>query len=154
MLEKREERIKLLKSGLTGKAIEELYIKYNNFKILNNQLLYVDVEFDFLKKKDTCSLNDKIVNRTRSLFIAKQKELKSGFFIFGLFFILFIPIQTMFLTSILGLVLIPPMIALAVIFIEGIPLFLETLNELSMSYKEPFSILSKSRILKDVDIVS
>jgi len=34
MLETPQERIKLLRAGLTGKAIEELYIKGNNFKLV------------------------------------------------------------------------------------------------------------------------
>lgn len=34
MLETMEERVKLLKAGFDGKSIEELYIKYNNIKIL------------------------------------------------------------------------------------------------------------------------
>jgi len=38
MLETIEERVKLLKVGLTGKEIEELYIANNNFKIIRNIL--------------------------------------------------------------------------------------------------------------------
>ncbi|VVB56396.1 Uncharacterised protein [uncultured archaeon] len=38
MLETIEERVKLLKAGLTGKEIEELYIANNNFKIIRNIL--------------------------------------------------------------------------------------------------------------------
>ncbi|CAG1007547.1 hypothetical protein METP1_03469 [Methanosarcinales archaeon] len=34
MLETMEERVKLLKAGFDGKSIEELYLKYNNIKIL------------------------------------------------------------------------------------------------------------------------
>ena len=34
MLEKAEERVKLLKAGYTGKTIEMLYIKHNNIKIV------------------------------------------------------------------------------------------------------------------------
>jgi hypothetical protein len=33
MLETPQERIKLLRAGFTGKAIEELYIEGNNFKL-------------------------------------------------------------------------------------------------------------------------
>ena len=47
MLEKREERIKLIRSGIPVKEIEELYIKYNNFKILNNHLLYLSLNNGF-----------------------------------------------------------------------------------------------------------
>ncbi|MCX9085076.1 MAG: hypothetical protein OIN87_09805 [Candidatus Methanoperedens sp.] len=34
MLETPKERIKLLKAGITGNQIEELYILYNNFKVV------------------------------------------------------------------------------------------------------------------------
>ncbi len=34
MLETPGERVKLLKSGMDGKTIEELYIKHNNIKIV------------------------------------------------------------------------------------------------------------------------
>jgi hypothetical protein len=37
MLETAQERILLLKSGITGKQIEELYISWNNFNIVGNQ---------------------------------------------------------------------------------------------------------------------
>ena len=34
MLETREERVKLIKAGLSGKMIEKLYIEGNNFKVI------------------------------------------------------------------------------------------------------------------------
>lgn len=34
MFETPKERVKLLKAGIDGKTIEELYISYNNFKIV------------------------------------------------------------------------------------------------------------------------
>lgn len=37
MLETAQERIQLLKAGITGKQIEELYIFSNNFKVVGNQ---------------------------------------------------------------------------------------------------------------------
>ena len=40
MLETPEERIKLLKAGVNGKLIEELYITSNNFKIVNATVLF------------------------------------------------------------------------------------------------------------------
>jgi hypothetical protein len=36
MLEKANERVLLLKAGITGKQIEELYILLNDFKIVGN----------------------------------------------------------------------------------------------------------------------
>ncbi len=35
MLETPEERVRLLKAGLTGKQIEQLYVKVNGFKVVN-----------------------------------------------------------------------------------------------------------------------
>ncbi|MCX9089292.1 MAG: hypothetical protein OIN90_17210 [Candidatus Methanoperedens sp.] len=49
MLETTEERVKLLKAGLTGKEIEGLYIVNNNFKIVRNILYYDPV----IEKKAT-----------------------------------------------------------------------------------------------------
>jgi len=37
-LETREERVKLLKAGLTGKQIEQIYVKANGFKVVNTVL--------------------------------------------------------------------------------------------------------------------
>ncbi|MFZ2411159.1 MAG: hypothetical protein WAW23_06285 [Candidatus Methanoperedens sp.] len=45
MLETPQERVKLLKAGITGKAIERLYIEYNNFKIIRSSVLVEPVEF-------------------------------------------------------------------------------------------------------------
>jgi len=38
MLEKPHERVELLKAGLSGKKIEELYILLNDFKIVGNSM--------------------------------------------------------------------------------------------------------------------
>ncbi|MDO9098818.1 MAG: hypothetical protein Q7U60_11950 [Candidatus Methanoperedens sp.] len=45
MLETPQERVKLLKAGITGKTIERLYIAYNNFKIVRSPVLVEPVEF-------------------------------------------------------------------------------------------------------------
>ena len=39
MLETPQERVELLKAGISGKKIEELYIICNNFKIVHNPIL-------------------------------------------------------------------------------------------------------------------
>jgi hypothetical protein len=46
MLETSEERVKLLKAGISGRNIEKLYIIYNNFKIIGCPLLFdhADIE--------------------------------------------------------------------------------------------------------------
>ncbi|VVB89850.1 Uncharacterised protein [uncultured archaeon] len=46
MLETPEERVKLLRAGISGRNIEKLYIIYNNFKIIGSPLLFdhADVE--------------------------------------------------------------------------------------------------------------
>jgi len=46
MLDKSEERVKLLKKGFSQKQIEKLYIKENNFKIVNPTLLFELFEID------------------------------------------------------------------------------------------------------------
>ncbi|MFU8768052.1 MAG: hypothetical protein ACNA7I_10400 [Candidatus Methanoperedens sp.] len=40
MLENPEERIRLLKAGMDMKSIEELYIRYNNFKIVRRPVIF------------------------------------------------------------------------------------------------------------------
>jgi hypothetical protein len=40
MLETPEERVKLLKAGITGKTIEELYVMYNNLKIVRASMRF------------------------------------------------------------------------------------------------------------------
>ena len=51
MLETSEERIKLLKSGLNIKTIEDLYLKNNNIKIICAALLREPVEFERTSEK-------------------------------------------------------------------------------------------------------
>ncbi len=40
MLRTPEERVKLLKKGVDGKKIEELYIKYNRLKVIKSPILF------------------------------------------------------------------------------------------------------------------
>ncbi len=54
MLETAEERIRLLKAGYTGKAIEELYIESNNLKVAHIPTIIELVEFDISQNKETC----------------------------------------------------------------------------------------------------
>ncbi|OGH05778.1 MAG: hypothetical protein A2W22_01665 [Candidatus Levybacteria bacterium RBG_16_35_11] len=46
MFETAEERVKLLKKGLSGKEIEALYIEHNNFKLIRKPILYEAKDFD------------------------------------------------------------------------------------------------------------
>jgi hypothetical protein len=46
MFETAEERVKLLKMGLSEKEIERFYIQHNNFKIIHIPILYNANEFD------------------------------------------------------------------------------------------------------------
>jgi len=46
MLNKSEERVKLLRKGFSQKQIEKLYIKENDFKIVNPTLLFELFEID------------------------------------------------------------------------------------------------------------
>ncbi len=48
------ERIKLLKAGFTGKMVEKLYVKHNNFKIIRTLPIIELVEFDSLQNRKTC----------------------------------------------------------------------------------------------------
>jgi len=45
-VETAQERVKLLKTGLSEKEIERLYVEHNNFKIIRTSILYEANEFD------------------------------------------------------------------------------------------------------------
>jgi len=49
VLETPEERVRLLRAGLTGKTIERLYVINNNFKIIRSPLL---VEHEEVTRKN------------------------------------------------------------------------------------------------------
>ena len=49
MFETAQERVKLLKTGLSEKEIEMLYIEHNNFKIIRTPILYEASEFDIAR---------------------------------------------------------------------------------------------------------
>lgn len=49
MLETPEERAELLKAGISGKRIEELYITHNNFKKVRTSRFFELVEIDTQK---------------------------------------------------------------------------------------------------------
>jgi hypothetical protein len=63
MFETAEERVKLLKKGLSGKEIERLYIEHNNFKIIRAPIIYDENEFDIARpifeiNRNTKSISD------------------------------------------------------------------------------------------------
>ncbi|VVB97669.1 Uncharacterised protein [uncultured archaeon] len=53
MLETSQERVKLLKAGITGKTIERLYIVENNFKIVRCPIFLDFVEIGTNESKNT-----------------------------------------------------------------------------------------------------
>ncbi len=55
MLKTSEERTKLLRAGLTGEAIEKLYVENNNLKIVNTPIIFELVELDILQVRRTAS---------------------------------------------------------------------------------------------------
>ena len=125
MLEKAEERVKLLKKGLSEKEIEMLYIECNNFKIIRTPILYEANEFDF----------------SRSFYIINNKTISTlilGFVV--LILTLFVPISELFLTLVLVLLFVPPILALVTILIEGIPVISKELNSLQLSVKKQIVI--------------
>lgn len=56
MLETSQERVKLLKAGISVKTIEKLYLNGNNFKTVNTPVLFELVEIDPEENPD-CSLS-------------------------------------------------------------------------------------------------
>ena len=104
MLETAEERVELLKKGLSEKEIEMLYIEHNNFKIIRTPILYEANEF---------GIAPSILRNYR-----KTISLLMVDFVI-LMFALFVPISTLFFALVLVLLFIPPIFALAIILIEG-----------------------------------
>lgn len=72
MLETPEERIKLLKAGYTGKAIEMLYIQLNNFKIACIPPIVELVECNIMQNKKTCIDSEMAVECEQSFFLQKE----------------------------------------------------------------------------------
>lgn len=66
MFETSEERVQLLRKGFTQKQIEELYIKENNFKIVNLPLSIKIIEIRERKNKKMC------VNCTKAVGYAQS----------------------------------------------------------------------------------
>jgi len=62
MLETSRERVKLLKAGMSAKEIEQLYLKSNNFKIVNIPVLFETVEIMQEGKGFICELPAEFVN--------------------------------------------------------------------------------------------
>lgn len=54
MLETRDERVRLLKAGLSGKEIERLYIKGNNFKVVLFSPVVELLEIELCQYKNCC----------------------------------------------------------------------------------------------------
>jgi hypothetical protein len=46
MLETSQERVKLLKAGISGKTIEKLYLLYNDIKLVNRPVLLEPFEIN------------------------------------------------------------------------------------------------------------
>ena len=52
MLKTPEERVRLLRAGISGRTIERLYIMYNKIKIVHNTLPFVPVEISIGDERD------------------------------------------------------------------------------------------------------
>ncbi len=61
MLETAQERIKLLKAGITGNQIEELYILYNDFKVIGNQRSIEKIEINIMGNKNIAACQETTV---------------------------------------------------------------------------------------------
>ncbi len=124
MFETAAERVKFLKTGLSGKEIERLYIEQNKFKIICTPILYEGNEFDFV----------------RSVLDNNRKTISKpvlGYVI--LIIALLFPISTLFIAFIL-LLFIPPIFAFAIILNEGISIISNELKRQTWPVKKPVVI--------------
>ena len=71
MFETAEERVKLLKTGLSGKEIERLYIEHNNFKIIRTPILCEANEIDIVRYFDNegCFENPQITRAFNQVIV-------------------------------------------------------------------------------------
>lgn len=58
MLETSQERVKLLRAGISAKTMEQLYLKSNNFKIISIPILFVAAEMrqENKDKESSCKI--------------------------------------------------------------------------------------------------
>ena len=120
MFETAQERVRLLKIGLSEKEIEKLYIEHINFKKIHTNILYESNEFEF----------------ARSFFDNNKKTISKP--VIGsvvLIIILFFPISTLFVALVL-LLYIPPIFAFAIILNEGISIISNELKRQTWSVKK------------------
>ena len=66
MFETPEERVKLLKAGIDGKTIEELYILNNNFKIVRFPMLFENGEIDIESNGLTYEIDENHITKQNS----------------------------------------------------------------------------------------
>lgn len=124
MFETAKERVKLLKTGLSEKEIEKLYIEHNNFEIIHKPILYEANEFEF----------------ARSFFDNNKKTIsKPVLGSVALILAMFFPIFTLFIALVLVL-FIPPIFALAIIINEGLSTFSNDLKRKSGLLRKPIVI--------------
>jgi|GEM_PF-1354419 len=124
MFETAQERVKLLKTGLSEKEIERLYIEYNNFKIIRTPILYEANEFEF------GSFVFQQIIKTKSISVL-------GFV--ALVLALLVPIFTLFIALIIML-FIPPIFAFAIILNEGISIISNELKRQKWPVEKPVVI--------------
>lgn len=129
MLETAEQRVELLKKGISGKEIEKLYIEYNNFKIIRSPILFDAFEFN---QNTSALISRKISIEFAPTLFKNKRKTKLILAIFILILILLVPISTIFLGLLLLFLFVPPMLALVIIFIEGIVVISKELNRLSL----------------------
>ena len=55
MLENSEERVRLLKAGISDKTIEKLYVIYNNLKIIGSPVLFEPTMIDGQKNESNAA---------------------------------------------------------------------------------------------------
>ncbi len=69
MLETPQERVVLLKAGINGKKIEELYIIFNNLKVVNSPVLFnlLDTNHEINNKKAMRQKATSILTRFRNI---------------------------------------------------------------------------------------
>lgn len=126
MFETAQERVKLLKTGLSEKEIEKLYIEHNNFKIIRTPILYEENEFEFARS---------FFDNNNSRKTISKPLLGSVTLLLSMFF----PISTLFISLVIVL-FVPPIFALAIILNEGISIISNELKRQTWPVKKTIVI--------------
>lgn len=128
MLRTRRERVNLLRKGVDSSTIENLYLNYNNFKLVRQPVL-----FDPLSGKIPIDMCKPSQFEGKKVEVTHEKQkllLIIGLMVFAILF----PIRVLF-ALIMGLLFIPPVLVVVIITYEFGSIISKEMEKLSALQK-------------------